>query len=1207
MNDHTEDPPAGSADDASPGGQLCPTCRSPLPPGYSSGLCPACLFLVALGEGETAVDERIEAATSPQRRLRYLGDYELEEELGRGGMGVVYRATQTSLGRPVAVKLLIEGRWASEEARRRFQLEARAAASLDHPSIIKVHEVGESEGQPYFSMDLVEGEDLAGLLKSQRPPIAQAVRWMIEMCDAVVCAHGRGIAHRDLKPSNVIIDRQNRPVVTDFGLARIERSFAESAPLTQTGQVFGTPGYIAPERLRGVSTNASGEDIYALGAILHALLTGHPPFHLLTSWSALSRAIEKDLPSLRRLNPEIPADLDAICLKALSRRPEDRYASVADLHQDLERFSRGLPVVARPIPVWTRGWRWLKRRRRTVATAAVFAILTSLAVFRNQVAQVAVKYERAEGQKAQDLLGEWAEVQEALNREQRGAAAEALGRVARAVRARPAGDQLVGGQELRRAAFEAWRLPTLEPAWRLPVERPLALAFSSDGKRLGVLDGRGRSQGGEPQPNGLLQIYDLAEGDLEQEETVVLSPDVRPERLADPRVPGQPLPAAASAERENIALVFAPTCGCLKEITIHDSLRLAVPELGWTWGSGHGLAYVVPPHSIEAGGQEPGSPRQHLGQIIYVDRNGRHREFALRGLPVALAAGRRLVFFDGDSLKIADTLDGEVGDGVAPGRLIHSSVTGLRGLYGNGGRGSTWVHRDGGAVREIPERPKSHHVTSSPRGGWIAILDSNRRRIRLYDAITPGPESLEINLTSGAVALPFQSSQISPDRRFISLVVDLGNRRRQIQVRRLSDGEHLFSIWDQFTAEWSPDGRFLVTRGSLEGERTLAPDHSRAERANPMNRGISVWRLKDPVTTLDVHATRRRSEGETDGVLSLKTLSSEALVADDRFIDLRSSPSLDQSLNAAGRAHGPGSSPIFRRRYLMADGRFFLVDLLRSPKDPRDAVLRADAPPFRLFRQGVWTAPKPPEADVPGRLFVLGLELAGDGRTLWTVGRHRSADGRMSSAQLAPLDVWDAESGEHLERLSEGRAFEVVPSPRGDWVAVAGLWAPATGGGARTRPQPGVRIWHAESRRLLAHLPHGSLPRGACWDHSGRTLISGAVDGRILWSRLSAGAKVEATAESPTTLDMITALAAGDDGLMAAGDSTGKILLFRIEGDRLEEVLTFQGHPSLIRTLLFHAETGALFSGDAEGKLRHWDLKDLSGFERRVLGKSILY
>ncbi|MEO1085285.1 MAG: serine/threonine-protein kinase, partial [Acidobacteriota bacterium] len=482
------------------------------------------------------MDERIgaakssEAEESPKERLRYLGDYKLEEELGRGGMGVVYRATQTSLARPVAVKLLIEGQWASEQARRRFQVEARAAASLEHPSIIKVHEVGEYEGQPYFSMDLVEGEDLAGLLKRERPAISQTVRWLIDICDAVACAHGRGVAHRDLKPSNVIIDPGGRPVVTDFGLARIEQNPAQTAPLTLTGQVFGTPGYIAPERLRGVSTNASGEDIYALGAILHALLTGKPPFHSYSSWPALSRAMEEDLPSLQRLNPQVPADLDAICLKSLARRPEDRYASVVDLRQDLERFDQGLPVAARPIPAWTRGWRWLHRRRRTVAVAAVVAVLTALAVFRNQVAQVAVKYERAEAQKAQDLLGEWAEAQGHLNRKHRADATEALSRVARAVRKLPADQQLVESRNLHRATLEAWRLPTLDPAWRLPFDSSFSLAFSQDGERLALLTANGQSDGTIPS-KGRLQIYDLAAGDLERDEAVQFSPDLQPERL----------------------------------------------------------------------------------------------------------------------------------------------------------------------------------------------------------------------------------------------------------------------------------------------------------------------------------------------------------------------------------------------------------------------------------------------------------------------------------------------------------------------------------------------------------------------------------------------------------------------------------------------------------------------------------------------------
>ena len=1207
MSDPSKDPSIEPAETTPSSDQACPTCESPLPPGYSPGLCPACLFQAALGDGETAVDERSDAQP-PRARLRYLGDYELEQEIGRGGMGVVYRATQTSLARPVAVKLLIQGRWASEETRRRFQVEARAAASLDHPAIITVHEVGEYEGQPYFSMDLVEGEDLDGLLKRQRPTIDQAVRWLIGICDAVVCAHERGIAHRDLKPSNVIIDQQKLPVVTDFGLARIEQSLPEAAPLTQTGQVFGTPGYLAPERLRGNSTHAFAEDTYALGAILHALLTGHPPLHGLSTWSALSQALEGDLPSLQRLNSEIPADLDAICLKCLARRPEDRYASAAELLQDLKHFQQGMPVVARPIPAWTRSWRWLKRRRRAVAVAVTFALLMTLAIFRNQVAQVAVHFERAEGQKAQDLLADWAEAREQIGRKERTAAAETLRRVARAVDRRPAGQQLVDSRELHRVTLEAWRLPSLEPAWRLPAERPLTFAFSRDGKRLALLQGNGPASDGQIEANGRIQIYDLADGNLQGNEAVLFPPETRPDRLSDPRIPTRQLPAAISATRSDLALVFEPTCGCLQEIAMPEHLRTRVPELQWTWGFSHDVAYVVPSDRPQSASQEQDSaaPSQDLAQIIYLDRQGRRHDFGLYGLPTSLSVGQ-LVFFNGETLKTAWTRKGVVDDYPSPQKLIHATASGSWGLFAAGERNSTWVHRHGGAERRIPERAQSHQVTSSPEGRLVAILDSNRRRIRIYDAMTPGPESVEINLASGAVAVPFQSSRISPDQRLISLVVDIGNRRRQIQVHRLFDGEHLFTLSDQLSAEWSPDSRFLITSGSLEGEYSVAQDNTGAERANPMNRGLSVWRLEDPVTTLDVHAARRRAEGGTDGVLSLMSVSPEALVADDRFIFLDTSPYLGWSLLGKGKAHYAEDSYLFQRRYLAADEHSYLVDLLKSPKRGGGLVSRMDNPAFRIFRQGGWVTPQPPQTADASRLFVLGIEISPDGRRLWTVGRHRKADGRMSSPPIVPLDVWDAESGEHIERLSAGQAFELVPSPRGDWMAVTGIWTSENGDGSKNARQSGVRIWHSESRSLLAHLPHENLPRGACWDHRGRTLISGTVDGRIKWSRLSSQGEVESSAQSPTELNMVTALAAGDDGLMAAGDSKGQILLFRIDGDQFEEVLGFQGHSSLIRTLEFHAETGALLSGDADGKVRHWDLKDLSEFQRRVLGESTIH
>ena len=258
-------------------------------------------------------------------KVRYFGDYELIEELARGGMGVIYKARQGSLNRIVALKMILRGRLATPADVLRFRREAEAAANLQHPNIVAIHEIGQHEGQHYFSMDYVAGRNLADLMDGKPLPAQQAARYVRIIAEAVHFAHRRGTLHRDLKPQNVLIDEHDRPRITDFGLAKL---MDEESQLTLSGEVMGSPSYMAPEQAAGRQEQVGPQtDVYALGAILYELLAGRPPFSAPTAMATMRQVMEAEPAPPRTFSPGVPADVETICLKCLEKIPSRRYTS----------------------------------------------------------------------------------------------------------------------------------------------------------------------------------------------------------------------------------------------------------------------------------------------------------------------------------------------------------------------------------------------------------------------------------------------------------------------------------------------------------------------------------------------------------------------------------------------------------------------------------------------------------------------------------------------------------------------------------------------------------------------------------------------------------------------------------------------------------------------------------------------------------------
>ncbi len=324
-------------------------------------------------DGDTAAPFQHADADLPR-----IPGYDVEALLGRGGMGVIYKARHRRLNRLVALKMLIAGAYAGPPERARFQREAEAVASLHHPNIVEIYDVGDDEGFPFFTMELLEGGSLAQALSGTPQPARQAAALLITLAEAVQVAHQAGIVHRDLKPGNILLTGAGTPKIADFGLAR---HFEGEPALTLSGIRLGTPSYMAPEQVSGkAGTIGPATDIYALGAILYEMLTGRPPFRGETAAETERQVIHDEPVSPSRLNTKVPRDLETICLKCLSKEPQRRYASAAALADDLRRFGEGRPIQARPVGWVERSWRWGRRKPTTAGLLAALLALFVLTV-----------------------------------------------------------------------------------------------------------------------------------------------------------------------------------------------------------------------------------------------------------------------------------------------------------------------------------------------------------------------------------------------------------------------------------------------------------------------------------------------------------------------------------------------------------------------------------------------------------------------------------------------------------------------------------------------------------------------------------------------------------------------------------------------------------------------------------------------------------
>ena len=373
--------------------RICADCGLPLPAAESGAGCPHCLFRLAFGDKPPEEAEQSRTPLPTGLRSRFFGDYELLGEIGRGGMGVIYKARQLTLNRTVALKMIQTGHLSSPEAWFRFRTEIAAVAQLNHPHIVSLYESGDVGGTHFYTMRLLDGGNLA---KSRAPVVSTAAiapgaagsstfrqseraaaGLMIKIARAVQYAHERGVLHRDLKPSNILLDDRGEPHVADFGLAKL---MARESAATLTESILGSPNYMAPEQASAGTENVTVQaDIYGLGAIFYELLTGVPPFQAGTPVDTIRKVLDEPPVPPRRINPAVDLDLQTICLKCLEKDPGERYRSAAELASDLELWLHGLPITARPVGALGAAWRWA-RRHPGLAAVSTLLILTLIGV-----------------------------------------------------------------------------------------------------------------------------------------------------------------------------------------------------------------------------------------------------------------------------------------------------------------------------------------------------------------------------------------------------------------------------------------------------------------------------------------------------------------------------------------------------------------------------------------------------------------------------------------------------------------------------------------------------------------------------------------------------------------------------------------------------------------------------------------------------------
>jgi WD40 repeat protein len=1232
-------------------GAICPKCGGAVPGDAPQGLCPACQMAFALDHepadpstggpgdpsrqdpshagGETIAVGPLTNTTSATMStqeggvesgglarpadgtgslgtVHYFGDYELLHEVARGGMGVVFRARQVSLNRIVALKMILAGRLASGDDVRRFRLEAEAAANLDHPGIVPIYEVGEHEGQHYFSMGFVEGESLAQRVADGPLPTRRAADVVRQVAKAVQSAHEHGVIHRDLKPANILIDARGRPRITDFGLAKTIR---EDRGLTATGQVLGTPSYMPPEQADGrIDANGPAADIYALGAILYCLLTGRPPFQASSAMETLLQVREWEPVPPCQLNAAVPRDLETIALKCLQKEPKRRYGSARELAEDLGRYLAGQPILARPVGRSERLWRWCRRNPALAAmTLALTVLLASTAIISTlsvQWLRGALAEARRERAAARDRL------QESLR---------ARGRAERLAGARWAAIQALGdaakiqpSEDVRQAAIQALIASGVRLEHEIPFGHTHVLRFSPDGALLAV-DG---SHYGDPRDQeGRYQrvVYQVADG-----------------REIDRIELGESFPTAFADLKDDESstvgrFIFRPSSTLMAYEDHrggHRGLRLrdvaAAKEIAFLPGATDSL-------------------------------------FSPDGTRLVLSQADRLRVVDAESLREEQS---------RPAAGILSFLTNDELLIEEGRRLKGWDVRNGRETFVFPIPQGMDRVNTEPNGSVVTLAEVNSGpSVSLWDVRTgqeiirredilaglyglrltaPGPLlAFDVRSRPGEILLcdlvrraprgrldgmvssfdPRLRGSLSPDGRLLAAFAGRNPgsapHPATIQVWEVETGQKIATLRDSTAPIWSPDGRHLATFAP----GTIQDPKGQGSMANP-EALVKIWEVADPIPTYRQDSPIQAISSSADG---------RRLAVDDQLWEVDS------------RLGSPDLKPL--PRPVPAD-----LIAFTSSGDLYAARLR-HAELIEQFEQRapLWQL-EPRRRDLALPTFG-GLEgipytnqgqvaaFSPDGRmvaVLWQrLIRRRGPDGYGESPAGEQVDLWDLTAPRQLQVLYKDR-YKVTLPPDGITSEQRGRWSVSSD----LDQHPMQLTFSSDSRKLaiaygnshsvviyelgdvkpvrrLGSLDHPQprrtrflIVRSIVFSPDSRYVYYGGQEGRLYigtvepepgeriaaWIPARRGQPKLAMVEPQTTWKghegTVLAMAVTPDGrTLASGGADRTIHLWELPTGR--SLARWEAHDANVTALAFRPDGRTLVSGAADGTLKLWDLASL--------------
>ncbi|MCM2372317.1 protein kinase domain-containing protein [Aporhodopirellula aestuarii] len=1010
--------------------------------------------------------------------IRYIGEYEIIEEIARGGMGVVFKARQQKLGRTVALKMILAGRLAGASDVERFYREARAAGRLQHPHIVTIHEVGEHDGHHYIAMDYINGHGLSEEVRDQTLSPIHAATLVRQVAEAVHFAHQQGTLHRDLKPANILVDAENQTHVTDFGLAKIledEKGGAGEEELTASGQILGTPGYMSPEQA-AARQNLVGPaaDVYALGAVLYACLTGRAPFVADSAVDTLLQVIHKEPVWPATLNPNVPKDLETICLKCLEKEPHKRYGTAALLADDLSNFLDGRPVRARPIGRVQRGWRWCRRNPLVASLLSLLGLSLVIGLAVSSSLAILAESRAREEARQRGIAEEASQRSASLQLQAEALAAEATAaqeHSERQVYAMRIGDAFQSLQSNRtRSAWSAldgcrWDLRGWEHDFiHTQLTRGRALRGHTRAVKFVTFADEGR-QLISAATDKTLRRWDVAEGRLMTTTTTKLSLSAAAANLSSETIAigdRSMVELWNGAEMKRVMATASKRKLRADALALsHDGTRLAVatrwPEgkVQWCdtatgeplWSQATDVGALTT--CISPDGKQVAAGLQN-GQVLVWSAETGEEQLRLEAGQQAIHAlrfdfkGERLVTAGADGLirvwdidlgRMLRVMTGHVDDvrTLAISRNDQVLVSG-----GDDGTVRTWdlatgeprtLHRGHlGAVLSVDISPDQQLVASGGDDGVV----------RLWPA-QPEPYEVQRDEPVGQIAISSDGGRLAVDGPEGS--VEVWERRRHVRLCKFN--AHLNTIWSM---AFSPDGKRLATVGGYTGKDGI----------------VRLWDAEtgNELMTLKGHRV---------------TVKSVAWSTDGRWI-----------------ASGGGA---YRRR------------------PDEDAV--------RPGEWRIWNATTGDQrlvvSDIDGR--VNGIAFSPDGKSVATGGRQ--------------VQLWSAETGKQIF------ANEHRVRPTAENVSVAIAFSPDGAQLASASHHGGLQIWDARSGKSLAVLDgHGRPTTSVLFGPRGRRLFSSSRDRTVrVWDATNGLQLLTLTGHQ----DEIQSLALSTNGTLLSGSKDGTV------------------------------------------------------------------